>query len=183
MSPACVESIAVNAKTSGRHARLQAGERPLAKAVGGLLHAARAPRAIDSGERDQAGVVSIGAGHQVEADPLIEAGETAALACGQGQQGSRLGIGVGRLGHDPHHAVLGDRAGGPAVLELPFQPAAGGADAAADRSARWSPPAGPAEVGGQEQQPQLGERPTENGFSRGMSNRLKLLRLRVTTVS
>ena len=180
MSPACVESIAVNAKTSGRHARLQAGERPLAKAVGGLLHAARA---IDSGERDQAGVVSIGAGHQVEADPLIEAGETAALARGQVHQGSRLGIGVGRLGHDPHHAVLGDRAGGPAVLELPLQPAAGGADAAADRSARWSPPAGPAEVGGQEQQPQLGERPTENGFSRGMSNRLKSLRLRVTTVS
>ena len=127
MSPACVESIAVNAKTSGRHARLQAGERPLAKAVGGLLHAARAPRAIDSCERDQAGVVSIGAGHQVEADPLIEAGETATLIRGQGQQvgigdlewakqpvhkGSWLGIGVGRLG--------------PAVLELPLQPAGGG---------------------------------------------------------
>ncbi|MCT0226742.1 hypothetical protein KQ300_00805 [Synechococcus sp. CS-1331] len=29
------------------------------------------------------------------------------------------------MGHDPHHAVFGDRAGGPALRELPLQPAGG----------------------------------------------------------
>ena len=50
--------------------------------------------------------------------PERMAGMAAGFRQACGHQGSRLRIGVSRLGHDPHHAVLGDRAGGPAVLEL-----------------------------------------------------------------
>ena len=52
------------------------------------------------------------------------------MVAGLGQTGGhllgRLGVGIGGLRHDPHHTGLRERTGGPALVEIPLQPGAGG---------------------------------------------------------
>ena len=57
---------------------------------------------------------------------LGDSGEAAGFGQSRGHLGGGLGVRIGRLSHDPNHTVLGDWAGGPAVLLLPCQPPSGG---------------------------------------------------------